>query len=106
LLDILEHIRVIGEHLQGVTHEAFMGDVLRQDAVLRRIEVIGEAATRLSPELRAAHPEVPWQQIRDMRNFLIHVYDQVNCDRVWDTVQQDLAPLRQAVEEMLATPHT
>ena len=102
LLDILEQIRVIGTHMHGVTREAFLTDVLRQDAVMRRIEVIGEAATRLSSAFRDAHPQVEWRDIRDMRNFLIHVYDMVNYNKVWETIQQDLAPLKNAVEAILA----
>lgn len=88
--------------MAGVTHEAFLADMLRQDAVMRRIEVIGEASTRLSNEFRNAHPEVEWRDIRDMRNFLIHVYDQVDYDKVWDTVQQDLTPLLTFVERIIA----
>ena len=101
LLDILEQIRIIGEHLNGITLDTFLTDVLRQDAVLRRIEIIGEAATRLSSNFRDAHPEVEWRVIRDMRNFLIHVYDMVNYNKVWETVQNDLEPLKQAVEKIL-----
>lgn len=77
----------------GISHEEFLGDVLQQDAFVRRIEVIGEAATRLSSDFRNAHPEVAWQDIRDMRYFLIHVYDMIDYEKVWDTVQHDLTPL-------------
>lgn len=102
LLDIIDQIQIIRSHLTGITYEDFMSDVLRQDAVTRRIEIIGEAATRLSSAFRDAHPEVEWRDIRDMRNFLIHVYDQIDYEKVWDTVQQDLTPLLTAVERILA----
>ena len=102
LLDILDQIRVIGEHLHDVTREAFLSDLLRRDAVMLRVAIIGEAATRLSDEFRSAHPEVDWRAIRRMRNFLIHVYDQVDYSKVWDTVENDLEPLKQAVEQILS----
>ncbi len=106
LLDIIEQIRVIRAHLAGFTREDFMSDLLRQDAVMLRVAIIGEAATRLSNEFRAAHPEVPWKKIRDMRNFLIHVYDKVDYAKVWDTVQQDMTPLLIAVERIIAEDAT
>ena len=102
LLDIIEQIRVIREHMIGISYEEFLGDVLRQDALVRRIEVIGEAATRLSSAFRDAHSEVEWRDIREMRNFLIHVYDKIDYEKVWDTVQHDLTPLLNSVERILA----
>ena len=102
LLDILEQIRLIEEFLVGVTHEAFLSDGIRQSAVTYRVAIIGEAATRLSDDFRLTHPEVPWKKIRDMRNFLLHVYDKIDFEQVWATAQDDLPPLQQAVQAMLA----
>jgi len=101
LQDMLEQIRFIREHLIGITEETFLSDSLRQAAVMLRIAIIGEAANRLSEVFRDTHPEVDWRAIRRMRNFLIHVYDRVDYDQVWDTVQQDLTPLLTAVERIL-----
>ena len=101
LLDICEQGRLIREHIAGITPEDFLDDSLRQAAVMLRIAIIGEAATRLSEEFRSNHPEVDWQVIRRMRNFLVHVYDQVNYETVWDTVQQDIPLLLAAIERML-----
>ncbi|MHB9132703.1 MAG: HepT-like ribonuclease domain-containing protein [Armatimonadota bacterium] len=102
LLDIVESIHIIQGYMAGVTRESFLRDVLRQDAVIRRFEIIGEAATRLSQEFRDAHPEVPWNRIRTMRNFLSHVYDKVNIEIVLATTEDDLAPLLEGVEGILA----
>lgn len=101
LLDIIEQIHVIHEHIAGVSHEAFLLDILRQDAIMRRIQVIGEAVSRLSDSFRSNHPEVEWRDIRSMRNFLVHVYDQIDANKVWDTVQQDLTPLLIAVQQII-----
>jgi uncharacterized protein with HEPN domain len=102
LLDILEFIRIITDRMAGMTYEAFLADTEKQDAVTYRVALIGEATTRLSDGFRAAHPEIPWAEIRKMRNFLIHVYDHVDHHEVWDVTQKNLEPLRLAVEAILA----
>jgi len=101
LQDIVEQINTIQEYLAGKELEDFLQDTMRQDAVIRRFELIGEAATRLSDEFRTSHPEVAWRTIRDMRNFLIHVYDSVDITIIWTTAHNDIAPLLLAVEKML-----
>jgi uncharacterized protein with HEPN domain len=65
------------------------------------VEVIGEASTRLGPQFQGEHPEVPWRLITGMRNRLIHGYDQVEMDLLWETATQDLPMLLSAVEAML-----
>lgn len=102
LQDITVQIHTIQRYIEGYTRETFLRDPIRQDAVIRRFEIIGEAAARLSDDFRAAHPEVEWRDIRDMRNFLIHAGDAVDMAIVWKTVQEDLEPLLTAVEQMLA----
>ena len=82
LTDILERIRRI-EHATDAGREAFVADVLRQDAVIRNFEVIGEIVKRLSPDLTAAHPTIPWRQIAGFRDVLIHDYEQVDIEAVW-----------------------
>ncbi|MEI7834534.1 MAG: DUF86 domain-containing protein [bacterium] len=101
LQDIVEQINTIQEYLVGQELEDFLQDTMRQDAVIRRFELIGEAATRLSDEFRTSHPEITWRTIRDMRNFLIHVYDSVDITIVWTTAHNDITPLLRAVEKML-----
>lgn len=71
---------------------------MRQDAIVRRLEVIGEAAKSLPEELKALAPSVPWRDVQRMRDFLIHVYFGVDPEVVWDTVQHDLPRFRDAVQ--------
>jgi uncharacterized protein with HEPN domain len=68
-----------------------------QDAVVRRIEIVGEAARRVSQETRDKYPQIPWREMTNMRNLVIHEYDSVDIKQVWDTVQNKLPPL---VEEL------
>jgi uncharacterized protein with HEPN domain len=74
---------------------------MRQAAVMRQLEIMGEAARRLSEETRQELSEIPWHQIIGMRNRLIHVYDDVDLAIVWDTVQNDLPPLIAQLEKIV-----
>lgn len=102
LEDIAAQARIIQQYLLGYTHDSFLGDSVRQDAVIRRLEIIGEAANRLSVEFCQAHLQVEWRVISGMRNFLIHACDAVDIEIVWKTAQLDIAPLLLAVEQILA----
>lgn len=93
LLDILQSAEWIQTFTEGMSQEEFDEDVKTQDAVIRRIEIIGEAVRRLSVEFYAQYPAIPWKQIRGMRNKLIHEYDRVDLVAVWDGIQQDLPRL-------------
>lgn len=101
--DILEAIARVEEYVQGLDDAAFMKDKLRQDAVIRNLEVIGEAARAIPEEVLELQASIPWSQIRRMRNVLAHVYFGVNLAIVWDTIQQDLPPLKVAVAALLAS---
>nr|WP_308410442.1 HepT-like ribonuclease domain-containing protein [Fischerella muscicola] len=72
-----------------------------QDAVIRNFEIIGEATKRLSAEIRAADPDVPWQQVAGFRDVLIHDYLKVNLNRVWGVIEQNLPQLKATVEAIL-----
>lgn len=110
LEDYLEHIaeaiaRAIGylEHTPDLA--AFEQDHRDQDAVVRNIEIIGEAVTKiqkLAPEFIAEHPEVPWARIRAMRNVAIHEYFFLDLKIVWSTVKDDLPQLRGQIERLIA----
>ncbi len=102
LQDILDSARLIQSHIEGHALETFKADIKTQDAVIRRFEIIGEAARHLSPEAQQALPEVPWRLVRGMRNILIHDYDDVDLDEVWETSQHDLEGMIQAVGKHLA----
>ena len=85
--------------------DAFSRSQHDQDAVIRNIEIIGEAANRIqrhAPEFVTAHPELPWIEMRGMRNKMIHDYFDVDVSVVWRTVKDDLPRLRQQINDMLA----
>ena len=90
LLDMLEAARLAVAYVRDVSREAFLQDTQLQDSVIHRVEILGEVARRVSPRTRQSLPEIPWAGMIAMRNFLIHQYDAVDVEIVWDTVQQDL----------------
>jgi uncharacterized protein with HEPN domain len=98
--DIVEAIDVIADYTAGLTREQFFASRLVQDAVIRRIEIIGEGARQLPAEITGRFADIPWSDIVGMRNIVIHGYHGVNLERVWMTVQQDLPVLRAAVAEL------
>lgn len=73
---------------------------MAQDAVIRPLEIIGEAANRLPDHFTRKHSDIPWAQIIGMRNFLIHDYGRVNLELVWDTIQTDLPELKAKLEKL------
>ena len=93
LVDILESAKIILDYVSGKTWERFHEDMQCQDAVIRRIEIIGEASRRVSEETRAMHSQIPWREMTSMRNLVIHEYDVVDIGQVWDTVQNRIQPL-------------
>ena len=101
MLHISEASALIAEYVNGVSKEAFLQDTLRQDAVIRRIQIIGEAVRHLSHELIGNIPDFPARQARGMRNVLVHNYDAVNAERVWDTAKFDIPILAKAVATYL-----
>ena len=86
--------------IRGLNQTSFLESRLNQNAVIRSVEIIGEAAGKVSTEIQAAHPEVPWREITGMRHRLIHGYGDVRLDLVW-TVAQDRLPSLTAILEKL-----
>jgi uncharacterized protein with HEPN domain len=84
---------------EGRAH--FMTDLKTQSAVVRQLEIIGEAVKQLSAELTAAEKDIPWRQIAGTRDRLIHAYFKVDLDAVWAMAEQDLAPLKSTVQRIL-----
>ena len=101
LLDILISARLALSYVSGKTWREFQEDVLFQDGVIRRIEIIGEATRRISEETRRSLPQIPWSDMVGMRNIVIHDYDKVNLRKVWDTVHNDLPPLIAELENIV-----
>lgn len=81
--------------------EAFFADSKTQDAIIRNLEVIGEAAKNLSLTTREAWPDVPWKRIGGMRDLLIHHYFGVKLETVWEVIEQDVPRLQDSVDRML-----
>jgi len=101
LLDILEAAKLAVSYVAGISKDAFLLDTQCQDSVIRRIEIIGEASRRVSPETRDAFPGIPWSEMVGMRNLMIHDYDDVDLEIVWDTVQCDLPRLIALIEPLV-----
>jgi uncharacterized protein with HEPN domain len=101
LLDILIAARKAIAFVQGVSREEFNTSELHQAAVVRPLEIIGEAAGRVSEETRLSRPEIPWQQMIGMRNRLVHEYFRIDLDAVWDTIQNDLPGLITLIEPLV-----
>jgi uncharacterized protein with HEPN domain len=101
LLDMLIAARKAISFAEGCTAESFSGDELVQNAVVRVLQVLGEAARRVSPNLKAEHPEIPWAEIGGLRNRLVHDYLNVDLALVWDVVQKDLAGLVRNLEPLV-----
>ena len=101
LLDMLLAAREAVKFATGLTYLQFNRSALHQNAIIKSIEVIGEAASHVSADTREAHPEIPWHEIIGMRNRLVHAYFDVNLIRVWDTVQEDLPALITQLEPLV-----
>ena len=106
---IVQAIERIKRYVAAEDRDGFLQDEKTQDAVIRNIEIIGEAARnveRVAPEYAAAHPEIPWPVIYAMRNRVSHGYFEVDLDLVWQTVQTDLPVLENQVRTLISTLDT
>ena len=99
--DILDAIAAIQQHTAGMDYHAFAADRKTVDAVLRNITVIGEAARCVPPDIADAAPHIPWKDMREMRNVVVHAYFGVNKQILWDTVVMDLPPLVPLLTKLL-----
>ena len=98
--DMLSRIELIAD-FTAPGRDDFMQSRMMQEAVIRGLEIIGEASRNISDDLRDAHPEVPWRQITAFRNFVIHVYWNIKLDRIWDIVENDLPRLKPQLVKIL-----
>ena len=100
LRDIQAAAQRIAAYTAGMTYDAFLGDTKTQDAVVRNLEIIGEATKNLSVELRAKYPDLPWKGMVGVRDRLIHDYFGVNLDIVWQIITAELPEVAVKVEAM------
>lgn len=103
LQHMLDHSREAVQMAEGRRREDLDTDRQLNLALMRLLEIVGEAASRIPPQQRRHWPGVPWRDVVDLRNRLIHAYDDVNFDVLWTIVQQDLPPLIAELERVLAT---
>ena len=98
LLDMFQSAKLITQYTAQCSKEEFFDSIQLQDAVIRRLLVIAEAARRVSQARRETLPNIPWQEINGMRNRLVHEYDDINFSVVWDVVQQEIPILIRELE--------
>jgi len=100
--DILEAIHQIRTYMADLDEETFTTDRKTQDAVIRNLEIIGEAAGNLPEQFPKTAPEIDWRKIKGLRNILIHEYFGINLPILWDVVQNKLNPLEAACRKLVA----
>ncbi len=98
LQDILNAAQLIASYVQGVAEMDFRTDTQKQDAIIRRLEIIGEAAVHLSDETRKAIPDLPFRKMRGMRNIVAHDYANVDLKIVWEVATVHVPEVRSALE--------
>lgn len=101
LLDILLAAREAVTFAEDLTFESFKESRLHQLAIVRTLEIVGEAARKISQEFKEAHPEIPWPKMIGMRHRLIHDYVHIDLETVWDTVRTDIPLLIKMIEPLV-----
>ncbi len=102
LVDILESARAAIDYMGGKSWSEFSKDPILQDAIVRRLEIIGEAAGRISPATQKRYGSLPWQEMKGTRNRVIHEYDSIQIDIIWDIVKKDLPSLVKELEKTVS----
>ncbi len=98
---ILESMYLVEGYLKGVTEERFLKDSALQDAVIRLIEIMGEAVKNIPEDEKALHAHIPWRKIAGMRDKIIHEYFGIDLKLVWNVTQKDLPPLKKEIQKLL-----
>jgi len=98
---IIRRIDKIQAYIDDIDQDAFEQNEMLQDAIIKNLEIIGEAATKITKELKSAHNHIPWKQIESLRHHLVHDYYQVDLVIVWNTINNRLPDLRQEVQAIL-----
>lgn len=101
LFDILDSIEKIEEYTKNISEDEFFDNIQIQDAVIRRIGIIGEAVKNLPKSFRDKHPNIPWKKIAGTRDVIIHDYSGVDADLVWEIVKNDIPKLKKQIKKLL-----
>jgi uncharacterized protein with HEPN domain len=99
--DILDAIQRIESYTTQVSKQGFIENFMMQDAIMLQIEIIGEATNSISESFQEKHDEIPWAQMRALRNRIVHDYRGINLNVIWDTVQNDLPALKRQAQDIL-----
>ena len=97
---VLECIERIEEYVEGTTKDKFFSSGQLQDAVIRRIEIIGEAVKNISEKVKTKYPKIEWKKIAGTRDTIIHAYFSVDLDIVWNIIKKDLPKLKRQMEKI------
>lgn len=97
---ILQSIAKIEDYANGIKYLDFIKNEEKQDAVIRKIEIIGEASKKISKKLKEKYATIPWRAIAGMRDKLIHDYFEVDYETIWETVQHDIPTLKSQIENI------
>lgn len=98
LYDIFTSLDLIQKYTQGLSENDFASNTMLQDAIIRRLQIIGEAAKKISDQTLKQYPDIPWAKIKGMRNRLVHNYDGVDMHIVWNTITESVPELKSLLE--------
>ena len=101
LTDILGSIDNVLKFTEGMSRDDFFKNPMCYYAVIKNLEIVGEAANLLTKEFREQHPETPWRIIIGMRNIIVHDYSNIDDNTLWNTIQNNLSPLRAQIENYI-----
>lgn len=99
--DILEEIHLVIQFTQGMTFDDFLSDIKTQRAIEKCLGNMGEASKKIPDSIRKKYPEIPFKQMSQMREIVVHDYDGINYMIIWDTITRELPPLEERIESLL-----
>ena len=101
LVDMYQAALRVQSGSAGISKEELFQDWIRESALLHQIQIIGEAARHISDKFRSEHPEIPWRAIAGTRDIIVHAYNEVSDDEIWEIISQDIPVLIKAIEALI-----